>query len=270
MADKPDDLFSLYLAPAAQRQADEAKRKAEEATARAVTFASESQFAEAWMNVYSQPLLPDGSRNFDQEAEALLALVDGIEARYWDFDLAFQFDAEPFLGHNIALAALVHACRRDKAAIVAGLTAAFSIDDLYHDVIAYHAHFYNRFASMTRPPLTPPITEVQLAEVLGMTRTKLNNEVRTKKKWVTFGKKQSRRWSRTDRRLQPAVLDKFREFFPSKPWLQKREVQLEKRTKKTEKRKSAKNATGKRRSIIKKRVVRAKKRTSENDVSDSQ
>jgi hypothetical protein len=208
MANPSEDLFSTFLDPYLQRiEERERAMPVQQKIANAIA-AFESQ----WHRAYRD-------NDAVQITERLIGLVDGIEQRFWDFEIPMllqdQNSQEFSISHNVAVAALIYACKRDRAKIESGLSKALALPN---DIGFRHSRIYDHLASFVRPPLTPPATEEQLASVLGVSRHTINNQWR-RGEWETFGPKGSRRWGYKDRNRQSGVLQAYRNKFPEKFWL---------------------------------------------------
>lgn len=211
MSNAPNNPFSVYL-DSYQRKIEDQKHSEEQQRVQEIHA---DIFRQMWDGAYHD-------RNIASITGLLLALVDRIEQRFWDFELArliIPVGHPSFnVSHNLAVVALICACKRDSAAIRDGMSKAMQLP---LDIHARHSNIYIRLSSLKRPPSTPPVTETQLATVLGTTRTVINNQWR-QKKWECFGPKGKRRWNHIDPQRQREVLQEFRNFFPSKPWLEMR------------------------------------------------
>ncbi len=192
---------------------------------------SQMDFHKKWRSVY--PINELGtSQNFVQHSiNNLIALVGRIEEFYWDFYLA-DFIRDPKFTPTIdplpdddqqifVLAAIVlsSACQKD----IQGLRSKLNIDqDLMIAISNMHSYLFDLIKNVYGfvLPLTPPMTQVDLARVLGQKRYEINNQKR-RQEWTTPDVDTGhnlKRWRNSDVDMQKRTLRAIREKMAELIW----------------------------------------------------
>ncbi|MDZ4686478.1 MAG: hypothetical protein SH850_15525 [Planctomycetaceae bacterium] len=187
--------------------------------ARAARDRAEQEFRQSWDSTY-----PDHRDFDDQEASAfadrMLRLGEVVRERFWDYRLAEELldtDLKPTL--RLAGIALLNAsfglrsdvihCLKSGRPYLNGITTAHS-DTLNH--------LFHR--STGGLPLTPPISQRELASFVGERYDKVRGDIKAGR-WKSApaeSHQRLRRWNHRDKATQTHVLRRIRELFPKKVW----------------------------------------------------
>lgn len=219
MVEKLDGLFS-QMTNALDAELMDAAEKRE---ARRQKIAAQQTFHDQWISVYN---LTGNDSDFDLIADRLLALKAEILSHFWDFRIAVWLEGPDYIVEfQLAMLLLYHACTGERPTIVSLLRSAASH---LADIGSHHVEFIGQFQaedSRNFPPFTPPLSQVELANAIGMSYDKLRGQVKARD-WDCIDvplppgehRPQQRRWRHKDANIQTAALDGIRQKFPEKIW----------------------------------------------------
>lgn len=203
-------------------EAEEQKKTSDAAMAKSAAARKRADhFRHSWLTVYPDAI---NARTLEPTILRFRGLAELIEERFWDF-LISEMLQEGIRERSIAAALFIlgHACARDDEALRESLErlerAPLSVPVQHGDLLDILEYRLPRSITV---PNTPPLSQTDLADILGVTYDSLRWAI-VSGQWLVHPDdrvkhKRPRRWQHKLDDQQREALRKIREKCPEKLW----------------------------------------------------